>query len=330
MAYLRRAFSGLWAVSSERRVRLLVASLFLAVLLGAWPIGCRRYEIARSPPPPTETERQTESVPPSTPAPPPPPPQPDVKPPPAMESERPPAKEAPPTAAKPSRPPAATERPPAPLGPPSASPSAPATPELQWAEFPWPPPQPSAANTIGRSLFFPGSTRLGQVADELEAALDQTGYSERSYLRAPGGFALVTRLERFRADGSSAPGSERWAVSDERPTLRLSDYLRALVFAPPGHFRVVAFVVSPFPYSYREAPVTSEEAVGWLRVGLNRLPEDVAATPLTDAHRVDALVYEFERDPDRPARILVPGGLSGAQHLGGSGILAALREHHGG
>jgi hypothetical protein len=118
-------------------------------------------------------------------------------------------------------------------------------------EFPWPPPAASASYVLPDRLFTSYRT-LGDVTEAILAALEQNGYVERSFFRtAPGGVALVTRLERINDDGSPSAENERWAAASQplESTRSLLDLLQGLFFVDPGHYRVIVFVLQELPFS---------------------------------------------------------------------------------
>ena len=99
------------------------------------------------------------------------------------------------------------------------------------------------------------------------AALEQNGYVERSFFRtAPGGVALVTRLERINDDGSPSAENERWAAAAQRleSTRSLLDLLQGLFFVDPGHYRVIVFVLQDLPFSQSAETITAQQAHAWL------------------------------------------------------------------
>ncbi|MEO1337171.1 MAG: hypothetical protein AAFV29_16125, partial [Myxococcota bacterium] len=89
--------------------------------------------------------------------------------------------------------------------------------------FPSPIPTPSARmalppNFLKRTASKP-APRLSDAAEELHALLLRAGYSEQAYyaLRNDGrrtGFALVTRIERIRSDGTPFPAEERFLAAN--------------------------------------------------------------------------------------------------------------------
>ena len=84
---------------------------------------------------------------------------------------------------------------------------------VQLPEFPWPPPAASASYVLPDRLLASYHT-VGSVVDAILAALERSGYVERSFFRTEaGGVALVTRLERINDDGTSSAATERWPGS---------------------------------------------------------------------------------------------------------------------
>jgi AraC-like DNA-binding protein len=174
-----------------------------------------------------------------------------------------------------------------------------------------------------------GATRLRDVDDRITAALDRNGYTETSYFSVPDGFALVTRLEQFEPDGTPKGDPDRWSLSPPRlRNFSLSSYLKALLMGQPGHYRVIAFIVTPRAFSQANVQVTPEQASEWLADGLNQLPEPIGDLDFSRAgYACTALIYEFERatDSDGP-KVRVPGGLSGLVHLQKAGLWGTLNQ----
>jgi hypothetical protein len=209
-------------------------------------------------------------------------------------------------------------------------------------EFPWPPPPPSASRVIGggvltarikdiearthKVLAVHGRYHLRDVDAILRRSLRATGYEFR-YYGAPRGFATVARLERIDDKGAPFPTEERFD-SEFRPVdgFSLMGYLRALFVAPPGHYRVIVFIVSPEPFQATGKPVSSEEASAWLEGGVNVLPKEIGGLEYTlPDYACTALIYEFDkRDTQSNPVELHPGRLSADTHLESSGIAKLL------
>jgi hypothetical protein len=220
-------------------------------------------------------------------------------------------------------------QPPPPPPPPPPPVALPAPDDFRLPEFPWPPPRPSAELTLLRTLF--PSAKQFEVGEQLTSALVQAGYSEYSFYSAPGGFALVSRLERVREDGTAAPQELRFLQPGAEEPFSLTAYISRLFFAPTGYYRLIVFVVTDQPFTTDASKtIVAEEATRLLRSGANRLPDAYRSRDFSPSHAITALIYEFRKDPgDRDVRTLDPGRFDGREHLQRAGILSAL-EHPGG
>lgn len=213
--------------------------------------------------------------------------------------------------------------PPPPSPAPHRAPPKAARPSSGLPSFPWPPPQPSARELIPRGQLLGAATQVsqGEVARRIEAALRQAGYTEYSYYAAPGGFALVARLERMRADGTPEPGEFRFLAPNVDAPFSLSTYISQLFFAPEGFYRQIVFVATDQAFVASAPAPTAQEAERLLQGGGNILPEAYNRRAFTPGHNVTALIYEFKKNPaDRDVETLRPGRLAGAQHLAKAGI----------
>jgi hypothetical protein len=195
--------------------------------------------------------------------------------------------------------------------------------------FPWPPPRASTTDVLPDELVrvAPAMT-LGDLDRRLRAALESAGYLERRYYAAPGGFALVTRLEQIEEDGTPRPSPERW--STEVPGLAefsLRAYLRALFFAARGRYRLIVLVATDVPFAQAATPITAASAETLLAAGLNRLPAGLAALPFKGDAVVTALIYEFERvDTGVGPELVTPSRLQGRVHLQKAAIWQGLQR----
>lgn len=185
--------------------------------------------------------------------------------------------------------------------------------------FPWPPKEASAATRIPSAyLLNEAANTLFDVAERLERALTDTGYSERSYYAVPKGFALVTRLEQIAPDGTPRNVPDRWAVEMTPPSVfSLSSYLKALFTAQEGHFRIIVFLVTAAPFSQdTENAVRREEAMDWLSGGTQFLPASIGNLPFGERHYCVAMIYEFEQPTrNHNASFKKLSALSGVEHL---------------
>lgn len=196
--------------------------------------------------------------------------------------------------------------------------------------FPWPPPEASSRVVLDGNLIPDWRKRmktLGDVDDALTEALGDAGYSGPSYFGVKDGFALVAQLEQTNADGVPLDGVARWSTGiAEMKDFSLPEYLRALLTAPPGYYRVLTFIATSIPFSATGARGRFATIERWARTGHNHLPDTVRAIAYSHDHRVTVLVYEFlkERAGDEPLTS-VPGRLTATEHLKRSTVLASLR-----
>jgi hypothetical protein len=195
--------------------------------------------------------------------------------------------------------------------------------------FPLPAPRASAEQLLPDSLFAgPNTTTLRDVDRVLSAALDATGYGERSYLWVPDGFALVTRLEQIYPDGRSKKPPARFSTKPlPLSSFSLGDYFRALFTADPGYYRVIVFVVTPQAFSQTNVPPSEQEMGAFLAGGDNKLPPVIAEKPRPANLMCTALIYEFENAKTSDSSPITPSvrnNIDGKQHLRNSGLWGAL------
>ena len=192
--------------------------------------------------------------------------------------------------------------------------------------FTWPPPSPSDEWMVPRK-WFNGQQTLGQTAEMIEVALRSAGY-RYSYYRLPGGYALACSLERIHPDGTPIEGPSRWRR--ELPPLRalsLGEMLRALVGVLPGHYRVIAFLITDQPFSGRGVTANRDEADRWASEGADRLPPSIEKVPFTRDHRVTAFVYEFQQKREgTPATPVDRSRVSARDHLHKAHIYGPMSE----
>jgi hypothetical protein len=197
-------------------------------------------------------------------------------------------------------------------------------------QFPWPPPHPSAYSVIPSRLLpsLTNKNHLKNVAEKLETAFDQAGYSQKKYYQVPEGFALVSQLEQFYPDGTPKTPPDRWVADYLPPTIfSLTSYLRVLFAANPGRYRIIAFIVTSEPFKESKETVTREEAMGWLGGGMIVLPKSIGKQPYTDQHYCTAYIYEFEQpDKDKKPFFKPLSNLTGKDHLKKSNLWAALKQ----
>ena len=167
---------------------------------------------------------------------------------------------------------------------------------LSMPSFPWPPPSCNTRFEIPETTFA-GLTKLGDVEKKIRNALNNTGYSQRSYFSVPNGFALVTQLEQYNAsDGTTRNDITRWLDYPKKERFEgVMDYITSFVMPQKGYFRLFVFVVTNQAFGSSQQRISKTEATAWLNQGYNKLPKSVADAPFTEGgHDVTVLVYEFE------------------------------------
>ena len=192
--------------------------------------------------------------------------------------------------------------------------------------FPWPPPRPTSKTRIEtRWLVDPDGT-LGDAAERLDRALGQARYEPPAYYAIPGGFAMATRMEQIQEDGTPVDDALRWSTEvPPRKIKSLGDYLRALLSAPEGFYRVIVFTFTDRPVATSSVEVSEADALAWGSDGGDRLPDSVASQPFTRQHRCLVLVYEFQKVAGSEPTPHPDGAPPASVHLQRSGISAALQ-----
>jgi hypothetical protein len=196
--------------------------------------------------------------------------------------------------------------------------------------FPWPPPAASAETTIpDRWLPSKGEADLARVADILERALRAADYPKWSYSSVPNGFALVTQMEQIGADGTPSPKPARWSANlPWVSNMTLLEFLRALINAQPGYYRVIVFIVTNRPWSRTGSRATGKEADQWLTEGFVWLPKAIGTVPYGPDYRTTVLVYEFEKNSkEANATLVMPSQTTADDHLKKAGVSEWLSRH---
>lgn len=202
-------------------------------------------------------------------------------------------------------------------------------------QFPTPPPQPSAAYEIPRTLLVDASAnvRLGDIFQRITNALDSAGYTDRRYFclvesagnKRLSGFVLATRIEKINEDGTPKPGDERWVSEPSYDKDGLWALLKRLVMPSKGYFRIILFVVTDQPLKL-DGSSTKPEMQKTYSSGSPTMPRGFFDVPFSNSASVVALVYEFEQTAQRTADVKVPGRLQGRDHLTRGKIMSGLDQ----
>jgi hypothetical protein len=194
--------------------------------------------------------------------------------------------------------------------------------------FPWPPDRPSSHTVIPRkgSLARDSKLSLSDVQGLLSDSLRSAGYGQQSYYSAPGGFALVTRLEGIDRNGKPLSDDLRYRLADDKAAFSLATYIKELFLAPDGMYRLLVFVISDESFVTGDSTLSEEKAITLLDQGALSLPVEVfAKIGFSNGHAITALIYEYAVDQSAKEPILIlPGRIRPQTHLDKSGISAEL------
>lgn len=193
----------------------------------------------------------------------------------------------------------------------------------------WPPETPSSRVSLDRFITARTNLSLYDAGQKLKRSFEDAGYLEYSYFAAPGGFVLVTRIEKISAKGDPLPGTERYKLPNQRSSGSLTSFVRGLFLdAPPGFYRYIAVVVSDEPYRTSRQTLTSKKAEGRLRAGSNNLSAVYKKVAFASDHNVDALIYEFTKNARTgKVRMIAPGRLEPRIHLTKTKLNKTIRSN---
>ena len=204
---------------------------------------------------------------------------------------------------------------------------------VRFPQFPCRPPNPSDLLTISRPLVERNGQKrtLGAVEERLKQAFADAGYRQPRVYQTCGGFAMISSVERMRNDGAPFADPGRFVNLDQSISaiedFSIEGVLRALFTVQPGRFRLTAFVVSDQTIAPTSERLSSDAARALTQGGAVSLPPRLAGEDFTPAHKIIALVYEFEKAPGTAeARMSQPPRFSASQNLERAGILPALRR----
>lgn len=192
----------------------------------------------------------------------------------------------------------------------------------------WPLPYTACWATLNFDNFYPingTDTKFGEVEQRITKALHDCGYTECGYYEIPGGFAIVTRLERLQQDNISIDPDARWEI-DRSPLLSFEvfAYFRALITANPGRFRLFVFTVTTKELRFQQSIPSMDNAMNWATTSNKRLPQDLAHQKAQEECKLTCLVYQFQKD-EHKVQFIDHGKYTGYEHLQRSGLLLKLR-----
>ena len=190
--------------------------------------------------------------------------------------------------------------------------------------FPWPPPNYTILYVLN-NIYFKNAKTLANADKIITTALEDSGYDNGAYFYIPNGFALVTRIELIRENGTPLDTPSRWNGSIKGYYhLTWSAYLKALIFPNKGYYRIIVFAVTDKGINSSGKKVTKKVAEQWLFDGISALPESIAKKKYDAGYRCSAIIYQFRKQEGMSPELLQPGTITGLDHLSKSGILANL------
>ena len=189
--------------------------------------------------------------------------------------------------------------------------------------FSWTRPAAIAAfgNELPRELAGAATDALEKVREKFCSALQQTDPNfEFGLFAAPGGFVVLSKIERIERNGAPLPGLDRWTKFRVLPKTWI-EAMEALFLQRPGLFRCFAFIVTDDPN-----PSFLDEPLSDIREGSQILPDEVANLPLGEKNCF-LYLYCFEKMAGGKMNIAA-NFLSPRVHLEKAGILGVLAAVH--
>jgi hypothetical protein len=189
---------------------------------------------------------------------------------------------------------------------------------------------PKATSTVELPInFAQQNLTLERLSEEISEALTEAGYEQRSYFwldqeHGPG-FAIITHIEQIQANGFPVT-TGRWSF--DLPVYEhfsITSFLKAMIKADPGNYRMIALVVSRVPFQEKDEAIT-EAQVAELNAGPKFLAKAAESeVTVNPSYHCIAYIYEFERSTrnDDP-KFKVSSTVSASDHLKSTPLWAAL------
>jgi hypothetical protein len=193
--------------------------------------------------------------------------------------------------------------------------------------FPLPPPSFTAFARVPAELLGTANTELATVHGRLLRAFEYLGFPEPAVFQTPGGFALVTNVERIAADGTPMYGRDRFTAG-KVPLAKFApeEWMKRFFFGDERQFRLTVVVLAPEKLRGPSLTITEDAAREWIQHGGTALPAAVATTRLVAVSPV-VLFYHFAKTGGTVQ--LIPETktpLPGSVHLQKLALLAALER----
>jgi hypothetical protein len=188
--------------------------------------------------------------------------------------------------------------------------------------FPFPPPAGYTYAVLDDATFS-NCRLLGDAGSIIYKAITSSNcnYEDVGYYAIPDGFVVVTKVEEINDDATSVSGSDRFAEGQYQ-SMSILDF-----FAPrKGYFRVFAFLVTDVPFNATNTEVTAGNALEWIRLAANILPDAIKNKPFKPGYNCTVIVYEFKsEDANTHLSPLLSPRFSAQTHLQKSHIAESLQ-----
>jgi hypothetical protein len=182
-------------------------------------------------------------------------------------------------------------------------------------------PQPSDRTELDDRFVTKWKT-LGDSFRDLRQGLESAGYTRYGLFAAPGGYALVTGLERTTPVGETLPDRQRWSFASEKVD-SIGEYLATLFFGESGHYRMLTIVLSDSPLHVGTSRIEAAKANTQYLAGGTELPDDLASKAMQGIH-CNVLIYEYERSPGDVHQV-IPSSLPITVQLRQAGLTRSLQ-----
>ncbi len=147
-------------------------------------------------------------------------------------------------------------------------------------------------NNQGYALFSSGKKAedLGDVRQRLDYLFNSKNYQDLRYYPVSGGFILLTPIEKFLDDGSSASWYQRFDIDASLPpkaNRNFSERLENISFQKPGFYRMFAVVISDESKTFG----LSQTKVS----GGENLEAPLLKLRLNSSHKATFMVFEWSQ-----------------------------------
>lgn len=187
-------------------------------------------------------------------------------------------------------------------------------------------PEPSARTNL--QLLEASGNTLGDLHDHFVSALAKANYSAYAVYPFEQGFAVITRVEKCKRDGTLS--SDRWANLDQT-ALPLSDvfsrkYWKRLFQGRSGDYRFFIFTFTASPPSFTGKETDAADAIVWQAQGPSVLPQDLRDVKIAHPFTFGVMVYQFVAAGDGTRFLKPPEARLGAwEELEGSKIVPSWK-----